>query len=105
MPRTRLSTALVAAVSIAACLSAASVRAEIPAGLFSNYYVGPPGLPAKMYVCPRPVPPFVGQTWYTYPPFAPHEMLYKHKRVYTRLNPDGTSTTTRVCYSPFTWYR
>jgi hypothetical protein len=111
MPRTRLSAALVAAISLAGCLSAANAQAQvptqaaIPAGLFSNYYVGPPGLPAKMYVCPRPTPPFVGHTWYTYPPFAPHEYLYAHKRVYTRLNPNGTSTTTRVVYSPFTWYR
>jgi hypothetical protein len=105
MHRTRLSAALIAALSIAACLATTgTARAEIPPGLFSNYYVGPPGHPAQMYVSPRPTPPFVGHTWITYPPLSPHEFLYKHNRVYTRLNADGTTTTTRVRYSPLTWY-
>ena len=43
-----------------------------------------PGFGAQLYVAPRPVPPRVGHTWYTYPPFMPHEFLYKHRRHYVR---------------------
>ena len=52
--------------------------------LFYNYYVGPPGAPAAMYVCPRPVPTFVGQTYITYQPLLPNEFLYRHHKVYRR---------------------
>jgi hypothetical protein len=66
-----------------------SARAEIPPGLFDNYYVGPPGVPAQLYVSPRPTPAYVGHTWITYPPFAPHEYLYRHRRAYYRYTPGG----------------
>jgi hypothetical protein len=49
----------------------------VPAGSY-------PGSGAQLYVSPRPVPPRVGHTWYTYPPFMPHEFLYKHRRHYIR---------------------
>ena len=58
--------------------------------VFYNFYVPPvpagsyPGVGAQLYVAPRPVPPRVGHTWYTYPPFMPHEFLYKHRRHYVR---------------------
>jgi hypothetical protein len=97
MNRTHFSAALIAAVLLVAGLDTTSAaRADIPAGLFSNYYVGPPGLPAQLYVSPRPTPPFVGHTWITYPPFAPHEYLYKHSRVYYRANADGGFTKTHI---------
>ena len=65
------------------------VEAPTP-DLFYNFYVPPvpagayPGVGAQLYVAPRPVPPRVGHTWYTYPPFMPHEFLYKHRRHYVR---------------------
>ena len=58
--------------------------------VFYNFYVPPvpaggyPGMGAQLYVSPRPVPPRVGHTWNTYPPFMPHEFLYKHRRRYIR---------------------
>ncbi len=56
--------------------------------LFYNYYVGPSptygGVPAQMYLSPRPVPPHVGHTWITYQPLMPHEFLYTHHRKYYR---------------------
>ena len=58
--------------------------------VFYNFYVPPvpaggyPGMGAQLYVSPRPVPPRVGHTWITYPPFMPHEFLYKHRRKYVR---------------------
>jgi hypothetical protein len=60
--------------------------------LFYNYYV--PGVPcngygaegAQMYPCPRPTPPLVGHTFFTYQPLMPHEFLYKHHRCYYRDN-------------------
>lgn len=52
--------------------------------LFYNYYVGPPGVPAAMFVCPRPVPTFVGHTYITYQPLLPNEFLYWHHKSYCR---------------------
>ncbi len=37
---------------------------------------------AQMYVAPVPVPPWVGHTYYTYPPLYPHEMMYRHSSRY-----------------------
>lgn len=65
------------------------VEAPTP-DVFYNFYVPPvpaggyPGVGAQLYVSPRPVPPRVGHTWITYPPFMPHEFLYKHRRRYIR---------------------
>jgi hypothetical protein len=69
--------------------------------LFSNYYVGPyggngcaaggagggyggagGGYGAALYMAPHPIPPHVGHTFYTYEPFMPHEMLYRHNKTY-----------------------
>lgn len=65
------------------------VEAPVP-DVFFNFYTPPvpaggyPGMGAQLYVSPRPVPPRVGHTWHTYPPFMPHEFLYKHRRRYIR---------------------
>jgi hypothetical protein len=89
---------LIAAVMIAEAVAACSARAlPIDGGVegptpdvFYNFYVPPvpaggyPGMGAQLYVSPRPVPPRVGHTWNTYPPFMPHEFLYKHRRRYIR---------------------
>jgi hypothetical protein len=89
----------VLAVVVAAEVMAAGQAAALPidggvAGptpdVFYNFYVPPvpaggsPGMGAQLYVAPRPVPPRVGHTWHTYPPFMPHEFLYKHRRRYVR---------------------
>lgn len=70
--------------------------------LFYNYYVPPNcgGVGAQMYLAPRPVPAYVGHTYYTYQPFMPHEMLYPHQRVYHRYYDEGRGLT-RV---HATWY-
>jgi hypothetical protein len=49
--------------------------------LFYNYYTqgNCNSTNAQMYTSPIPVPPNVGQTYITYQPFMPHEMLYWHK--------------------------
>ena len=89
---------LIAAVMIAEAVAAFSALAlPIDGGVegptpdvFYNFYVPPvpaggyPGMGAQLYVSPRPVPPRVGHTWHTYPPFMPHEFLYKHRRRYIR---------------------
>ena len=70
---------LIAAVMIAEAVTACSARAlPIDGGVegptpdvFYNFYV-------------PPVPAGVGHTWITYPPFMPHEFLYKHRRRYIR---------------------
>ncbi len=64
-----------------------------------NYYVPPGpngGVPAQLYVCPRPTPPMVGHTYITYQALAPHEFLYRHHRVYYRYHPGGGTTVTTV---------
>src|SRR6478752_6009006 len=69
--------------------------------LFYNYYAQPGpynGAAAGMYVCPRPVPPFVGQTWVTYQPWMPHEFMYKHERSYYTYNEGAGWRRTNVRY-------
>jgi hypothetical protein len=69
--------------------------------LFYNFYVPPAGYDcraASMYPCPMPVPPWVGHTYITYQPLMPHEFLYKHRRSYQRIHPDGRVTRTRVSW-------
>jgi len=63
--------------------------------LFYNFYVPPTagGVGAQMYLAPGPVPPHVGHTYYTYQPFMPHELLYKHKRTYHRYYNEGRGLT------------
>src|SRR5438874_11741340 len=69
--------------------------------LFYNYYAQPGpynGAAAEMYVCPRPVPAFVGQTWVTYQPWMPHEYTYRHERSYYTYNPGAGWRRTNVRY-------
>lgn len=88
---------LSAACLVAVCLSSVASAVPINGGVeaptpdvFYNFWVPPvpagsaPGVGAQLYVSPRPVPPRVGHTWITYPPFMPHEFLYKHRRKYVR---------------------
>ena len=70
--------------------------------LFYNYYVGNNcgGMGAQLYLSPRPVPPFVGNTYITYQPLMPHEFLYAHDRTYHRYYNGGLGLTrTHVHYS------
>lgn len=58
--------------------------------LFYNFYVpNNCGVPAAMYVAPRPVPQTVGHTYYTYQPLMPHEFMYSHYRTYRKAYDDG----------------
>jgi hypothetical protein len=63
--------------------------------LFRQYYVPnhQGGVGAQLYVAPRPVPEFVGHTWYTYQPLYPHEFMYRHHRTYHRYYDDGRGLT------------
>jgi len=70
--------------------------------LFYNYYAWPSctGLGAELYVSPRPVPPWVGQTYITYQPFYPHEYMYSHHRTYHRYYNGGQGLNrTHVTYA------
>ncbi len=69
--------------------------------LFYNFYVpnNSGGVPAAMYLAPRPVPALVGHTYYTYQPLMPHEMLYPHHRTYRQWYDDGRGfTRTKVAW-------
>ena len=93
MRRAALAVVVAAQVVMAVESSAVPIDGGVEAptpDVFYNFYVPPvpagsaPGLGAQLYVSPRPVPPRVGHTWHTYPPFMPHEFLYKHRRRYIR---------------------
>jgi hypothetical protein len=102
---------IVAAIALATLSLSSVARAEgdycgpysVP-DIFGNYYVPPvacstyPGaVGAQLYVSPRPVPPWVGHTYITYPPLMPHEFLYHHRRTYYRGHgPHGGLTRTSV---------
>jgi len=90
---------------IAMCLGdGPAYGAPYQADLFYNYYVGPgpSGVAAGMYLAPKPVPPLVGHTYYTYQPFLPHEYMYRHARQYVRdYNGGRNRTHTRVHYGSF----
>lgn len=71
--------------------------------LFYDYYAPgtPGGVPANMYPAPLRVPPEMGQTYYTYQPFMPHELLYQHRRAYYRYYNGGRGMTR----TSISWYR
>ena len=70
--------------------------------LFYNFYMpnNCGGVPAQMYIAPRPVPALVGHTYYTYQPFMPHEFTYPHHRTYRRYYDEGRGMTRAKA----TWY-
>jgi hypothetical protein len=72
------------------CVTCRPESYEAP-DLFYNFYVPGycGGVPAQMYLAPRPVPPIVGQTYITYQPFMPHEMLYPHHERYYHYYDNG----------------
>jgi hypothetical protein len=111
MTRRIRNTLLAAAIACSTFVAGQSARAEgdycgpySNPDLFYNYYAAPvpcstnPGaVGAQLYVSPRPVPPWVGHTYITYPPLLPHEFLYHHRRTYYRGHgPHGGLTRTTV---------
>jgi len=52
--------------------------------LFAQYYTpaGTSTANAEMYPAPHPVPAHVGNSYTTYQPLMPHEMMYTHSRNY-----------------------
>jgi hypothetical protein len=89
MSRSRVVRALSAIVVLCAIFAAGESQAAGPirAGLFQNYYVQPSvygGVGAQMYPSPRPVPAWVGGSYYTYEGLYPHEHMYPHMRHYYR---------------------
>ena len=117
MPTGNLLKVCMRAVLPVACIAAALFSSTVEAvpinggvegpttDVFYNFWVPPvpagmaPGVGAQLYVSPRPVPPRVGHTWHTYPPFMPHEFLYKHRRRYIRpAGVTGMRTNVRAYY-------
>ena len=85
-----------------AALAGHETRNVYPHQMFSNFYVGPAacagGLPAQLYTPPLPTPPLVGHTYITYQTLLPHELMYKHRRIYYRHNPGEGWVQTKVKY-------
>lgn len=63
--------------------------------LFYNFYAPNycGGVPAQLYIAPRPVPALVGHTYYTYQPLMPHEFTYPHTRTYRKYYDGGRGMT------------
>jgi hypothetical protein len=62
----------------------------------NNYYMTPGyggATASQLYVSPGPVPPFVGHTYITYQPLAPHNQLYPHYNSYHRYYDEGRGLT------------
>ena len=54
---------------------------------------------AQMYLCPHPIPPNVGHTFYTYQPFLPQHMMYPHIDKFHRYYDAGRGMNrTRASY-------
>ena len=73
------------------------VAAQTPPTLQYNYYYPVPGtggIPARLYLCPRPTPAHVGYTYITYQALAPHEFLWRHQATYYRPYDGGATVTT-----------
>ena len=63
---------------------------NLPNYLFSQYTTqGQGGATAGKYPAPHPVPSYVGESYYTYQPLMPHEMMYEHQRSYYNYYNDG----------------
>lgn len=97
--------AALVAIAFVVAGTAGQVEAAAPRyDLFYNYYQSGSimgGVPAQMYLSPRPVPPLVGHTYITYQPLMPHEFLYRHDRTYRRYNSPRAlipSNVTRVSW-------
>ena len=87
---------------ILGCNNFAAARESAPGDLFYNFYVPPVGyesVGAELYPCPRPAPPLVGWTYFTYQPLMPHEFMYHHHREYTYYHADGGRTVTSVSWN------
>jgi hypothetical protein len=71
--------------------------------LFYNFYTQGQAnqINAQMYIAPVPVPPWVGNTFYTYQPFMPHEFLYSHNDRYHHIYDNGRGLNrTSITYVP-----
>ena len=104
---------LITAVVAVTCLVAAPASAQFtdstPANaLFSQYATpnGPSLTTAGMYPAPYYVPPMGAQSYYTYQPLMPHEMMYRHSRNYYNYSsstgygaPDSVNKTSVRWYS------
>lgn len=98
--------AAVVAVALGGAIGSAQAQEYVGSGpqLFANQYTQ--GMSnqatAQMYVAPRPVPQWVGHTYYTYQPLYPHQMLYRHSDRYHSYydNGRGLNRTSAIYYSP-----
>ena len=79
-----VATAFVACFCVVAPVSAQFGQGNSPNNLFSQYITpnGPNMTTAGMYPAPHDSPRLGAQSYYTYQPLMPHEMMYQHSRNY-----------------------
>lgn len=76
--------AVTAGVARAQYIPGAAPGGTLGNPLFAQYVTpdGPNQATAGMYPAPHQVPWHVGNSWYTYQPLQPHEMMWQHRRNY-----------------------
>ena len=78
---------------------AAANQTPLAANLFYNYYTqGANQVNAQMYIAPRPVPAYVGHSYYTYQPLMPHEHMYTHARNYYKWYAGPEAFYNQACH-------
>lgn len=85
MIRNLISTAIAAVMCLAAAtVSAQNTETHLPNDMFSQYSTanGPSTTTAGIYPAPHYSPSLGAQSYYTYQPLMPHEMMYAHSRNY-----------------------
>ena len=82
-PLSIASLAILCAMALSAPAAAQFPMGNNPNPLFSQYVTQGAGVPsAAMYPAPHPSPLLGAQSYYTYQPLMPHEMMYQHSRNY-----------------------
>lgn len=100
------------AVVAVTCLAAAPVSAQFensnaPNDLFAQYATpnGPNMTTAGMYPAPHYSPALGAQSYYTYQPLMPHEMMYQHSRNYFNYySTNGCGAPDSVTKTSVRWF-
>jgi hypothetical protein len=87
-------TFITAAAVLCCLLLCAPVSAQYGQGnsannLFQQYTTSNGSATAGMYPAPHPVPNMGAQSYFTYQPLMPHEMMYQHSRNYYNYHNTG----------------
>jgi len=90
--------ALMVCVVVTGTSKAQDPQTPLAANLFYNHYTqGANQVNSQLYLAPRPVPAYVGHSYYTYQPLQPHEHMYEHARNYYNWYAGPEATYANPC--------